>query len=86
MCQFPKTYTNRGIVSTMQIKTRERKNQIEEKIRENTDSIDKFIKPGDLRNQNIDSWDDVNVNELEKEIIVHSLFYFQPGENLVVIT
>jgi len=70
----------------MQIKTRERKNQIEEKIRENTDSIDKFIKPGDLRNQNIDSWDDVNVNELEKEIIVHSLFYFQPGENLVVIT
>lgn len=68
MCQSPKTYTNRGIVSTMQNKVLNRKAEIEEQVRNDTDSITKIVNPGDITHQDIDSWENVDIDALKMEL------------------
>jgi len=66
----------------MQNKVLNRKAEIEETVRNNTDSITTIIKPQNLTHQDIDSWDDVDFDSLEAEMFDSLSSWTYPNDHL----
>ena len=65
----------------MQNKVLNRKSEIEETVRQNTDSITKLIKPQDLSHQNITDWEDADIDALEMELAENMSHWTYPNDH-----